>query len=110
MLARQARILCATALGRRPTALPSFGARRLNSTSSGAAGEQKIEDKLRTRFAPSNVQVQDISGGCGTFYAISITSSAFKDLSIVQQHRLVNETLKEDIAGIHGLQLKTIAE
>lgn len=46
-------------------------------------------------------------GGCGSFYAISITSSAFKGLTTVKQHRLVNETLKKEIEGIHGLQVST---
>ncbi|THH08121.1 hypothetical protein EW145_g2906 [Phellinidium pouzarii] len=44
------------------------------------------------------------------FYAISITSKAFKDIPVVKQHRLVNEVLKEEIRGIHGLQLKTQAD
>ena len=48
------------------------------------------------------------AGGCGSFYAISITSNAFKGLTTVKQHRLVNETLKKEIEGIHGLQVSTI--
>lgn len=45
-------------------------------------------------------------GGCGTFYAITIASSSFSGLPIVKQHRLVNDTLKEEISGIHGLQVR----
>lgn len=48
-------------------------------------------------------------GGCGSFYAISITSNAFKGLNTVKQHRLVNETLKKEIEGIHGLQVSDAA-
>jgi stress-induced morphogen len=44
-------------------------------------------------------------GGCGSFYAITIASTAFKGLPIVKQHRLVNDVLKEEIKGIHGLQV-----
>ena len=44
-------------------------------------------------------------GGCGSFYAITIASQAFKGLSIVKQHRLVNDALKKEIEGIHGLQV-----
>lgn len=44
-------------------------------------------------------------GGCGTFYAITIASNAFKDLPTVKQHKLVTETLKSEIEGIHGLQV-----
>lgn len=50
-----------------------------------------------------------VAGGCGTFYAISITSEAFKGLPTVKQHRLVNETLKREIEGIHGLQVRPLA-
>ena len=44
-------------------------------------------------------------GGCGAFYAITIASEAFKGIPVVKQHRLVNEALKKEIAGIHGLQV-----
>jgi acid stress-induced BolA-like protein IbaG/YrbA len=45
-------------------------------------------------------------GGCGTFYAITIASKAFKGIPVVKQHRLVNEVLKKEIEGIHGLQVQ----
>ncbi len=50
------------------------------------------------------------TGGCGAFYSIVISSAEFKGLSTIKAHRLVNEELKTIIKGIHGLQLKTIAE
>lgn len=85
-------------------------------------GEQNIFKKLTDKFSPKDLAVQDVSGeqepmyriymimeyaagGCGTFYAISLSSEAFKGLSTVKQHRLVNETLKKEIEGIHGLQV-----
>lgn len=73
-------------------------------------GEQAVFEKLNARFQPSNLDVEDVSGGCGTFYAISITSLAFKGLPMVKQHKLVTEELKKEIAGFHGLQIKTKAE
>ncbi|KAH9853836.1 bola-like protein [Lenzites betulinus] len=72
-------------------------------------GERVIHEKLTEKFKPSELQVEDVSGGCGTFYQIIIASDEFKGLSLVKQQRLVNQTLKEEIQGIHGLQLKTIA-
>ena len=45
------------------------------------------------------------TGGCGSFYAISISSRAFEGLSMIKQHRLVNDALKQEIQGIHGLQV-----
>jgi stress-induced morphogen len=90
-------------------------------------GEKVIYDKLSERFQPSELLVQDVSGasprlphppnwfpifiysclgGCGTFYAITIASAAFKGIPVVKQHRLVNEVLKKEIEGIHGLQVR----
>ncbi|WVQ71824.1 hypothetical protein IAR50_001366 [Cryptococcus sp. DSM 104548] len=79
-------------------------------TAPAESGEQVIYDKLKAQFPGSRLEVQDVSGGCGSFYAILISSPAFKGLTTVKQHKLVNECLKEDIKGIHGLQLKTIPE
>ena len=88
-------------------------------------GERTIHQKLTEKFAPSELRVEDVSGepsdciyiftsslnklafvgGCGTFYSITIASEQFKGLSLVKQQRLVNQTLKEEIQGIHGLQV-----
>ncbi|CDS02090.1 related to AIM1-cytoplasmic protein involved in mitochondrial function or organization [Sporisorium scitamineum] len=74
------------------------------------AGEQKIREILTAKFKPSVLKVQDVSGGCGSFYAIQLSSKEFKGLSTVKAHRLVNEQLKDVIKDIHGLQLRTVAE
>ncbi|PWN43167.1 bola-like protein, partial [Ceraceosorus guamensis] len=68
-------------------------------------GEKHIYDLLTNRFKPEAIRVQDVSGGCGSFYAITIASREFAGKPTVQAHRLVNETLKEVISGIHGLQV-----
>lgn len=73
-------------------------------------GEQLLNDKLLSQLAGAKVEVQDVSGGCGSFYAISISHPSFKGLSTIKQHRLVNEVLKDEIKVMHGLQLKTSAE
>jgi stress-induced morphogen len=53
--------------------------------------------------------VQDISGGCGSMYAIQIESTKFKGLSVIKQHKMVNEVLKDEIKSWHGVQLRTKA-
>ncbi|KAL1931795.1 hypothetical protein VTP01DRAFT_9939 [Rhizomucor pusillus] len=73
-------------------------------------GEQHIYNKLSEALSPHKLRVVDVSGGCGSMYAIDIASKAFEGASIVKQHRLVNEILKEEIKGMHGLQLKTSAK
>lgn len=47
------------------------------------------------------------SGGCGSFYAISVEHESFKGLTMIKQHRLVNDLLKDDIKDMHGLQVST---
>lgn len=48
-----------------------------------------------------------VAGGCGTFYSISISHASFKGLSTIKQHRVVNELLKEEIKGMHGMQVSS---
>ncbi|KAK7470957.1 hypothetical protein VKT23_002372 [Stygiomarasmius scandens] len=90
----------------------STSARLLNENSTtpthATEGERNIYEKLTEKFTPSHLKVQDVSGGCGTFYAITISSQVFNGLPIVKQHKLVTQTLKQEIEGIHGLQIKTI--
>jgi stress-induced morphogen len=42
-------------------------------------------------------------------YAIEIESSKFKGLTVIKQHKMVNEVLKEEIKSWHGVQLRTRA-
>ncbi|RCH93955.1 hypothetical protein CU097_012506 [Rhizopus azygosporus] len=70
-----------------------------------SAGEKHIYTKLSEALTPHKLQVTDVSGGCGSMYAINIASKKFEGMSIVKQHRMVNEVLKEEIKGMHGLQV-----
>ncbi|KAG8239276.1 hypothetical protein J437_LFUL019032 [Ladona fulva] len=54
--------------------------------------EQLMKEKLRSHFPRAiSVEVVDISGGCGAMYEVVVASPDFKGLSIIKQHRLVNE-------------------
>ena len=64
---------------------------------------------LLSKLNPPSLADKDDTGGCGTFYAISISSSAFKGLTTVKQHRMVTQELKEEVANIHGLQVWRIS-
>ncbi|KAI8814124.1 bola protein [Cladochytrium replicatum] len=70
-------------------------------------GEKRLHEKLVKELKPIRLQVVDVSGGCGSMYAIDIASPSFEGVPTVKQHRMVNEVLKEDIKGMHGLQLRT---
>ncbi|KAG0377531.1 MAG: bola protein [Linnemannia gamsii] len=85
------------------TVVPSTPPASLNE------GEKHLYSKLFEKFQPTKLVVEDISGGCGSMYQVEVVSLAFKDLNMVKQHRLVNETLKEEIKGMHGIRLTTKA-
>ncbi|CAH2274674.1 Hypothetical predicted protein [Pelobates cultripes] len=72
-------------------------------------GEERITDVLRAKFPQATyIHVVDISGGCGSMYEIHIESEEFKSKRPVQQHRMVNDALKEEIKDMHGLRIFTV--
>ncbi|KAH7076171.1 bola protein [Paraphoma chrysanthemicola] len=71
--------------------------------------ELHIFNKIKTELEPVKLEVQDVSGGCGSMYAIEIVSPKFAGLSPLKQTRLVNAVLKEELAVWHGIQLRTKA-
>ncbi|KAH7888060.1 bola protein [Phlebopus sp. FC_14] len=94
-------------LTRRLLASRPLGLRTLSTSASQSTdAEQAIVSKLTERFSPTELAVQDVSGGCGSFFAIKIASEAFKGLPTIKQHKLVTEVLKKEIGGIHGLQVR----
>ncbi|KAL4703129.1 hypothetical protein ACJJTC_000188 [Scirpophaga incertulas] len=71
--------------------------------------EQRLSDTLkRTLPGITYLSVQDISGGCGAMFEISVEAKEFVGLSTVKQHRLVNEALKSEIAEMHGIRIHTV--
>ncbi|KAH9490427.1 BolA-like protein 3 [Bulinus truncatus] len=71
-------------------------------------GEKLVKSKLQEAFPEATeIQVADVSGGCGAMYQIAIESPKFKGVPKVQQHRMVNQALAEEIKNMHGLQLTT---
>jgi stress-induced morphogen len=73
-------------------------------------GEKMIHEKLANTLEASKLSVADISGGCGSMYAIEITSKRFVGLSLLKQHRVVSDLLKDEIKAMHGIQIKTHPE
>ena len=71
-----------------------------------------IEEKLNTRFKPSHLQVINESGnhnvpkGSESHFKVVIVSNEFETQSLVNRHRLINDTLKEELAHhIHALAI-----
>ena len=69
--------------------------------------EAKIRNKLESELEPTELNIYDTSGGCGSFFGIEIKSSQFNGKKTFQQHKMVNKILKEEIATVHGITLKT---
>ncbi|KAH6654880.1 bola protein [Truncatella angustata] len=69
--------------------------------------ESEIWDKLTSEFSPSELVVQDISGGCGSMYGIEIASEKFRGTNMLKQQRMVNSVLGDQLKSWHGVQLRT---
>ncbi|KAI8962402.1 bola-like protein [Daldinia sp. FL1419] len=69
--------------------------------------ESAIWDKLTAEFSPTELMVQDISGGCGSMYGIEIASEKFRGVNMLKQQRMVNAVLGDQMKGWHGVQLRT---
>ncbi|XP_065065389.1 bolA-like protein 3 [Rhopilema esculentum] len=70
-------------------------------------GEKRIEDILKSKLNVEEIMVRDISGGCGSMYEIFVASKDFINKKTVQQHRIVNEILKDEVKQMHGLRILT---
>lgn len=79
-------------------------------------GQQALLKDLQA----SQVNVEDVSGGCGAAYAVYVESPLFKVLSspcclltasqgknMVAQHKMVTSTLREQIKDMHSITIKT---
>ncbi|KAI6247482.1 hypothetical protein HI914_04514 [Erysiphe necator] len=71
------------------------------------AEEKKIYQHLVQELEPTFLDVQDISGGCGSTYAIEIVSYRFSGLTLVKQQKLVYVALRDMIKEWHGVRIKT---
>ena len=75
-----------------------------------AAVYRSIHSKLTESLQPSYLHLEDTSGGCGTFFRLVVASPRFEGVPLVKQHRLVKESIKDDIGAIHGLTIDTMTE
>ena len=75
-----------------------------------------IAQKLKDALSPQHLEVEDVShhhaghagwrDSGGTHFTVTIKAASFAGKSRVQQHRLVNTILSDELAGdIHALEL-----
>ena len=81
--------------------------RRLSSAPEKTETEKVMHAKLVAALEPLNCEVNDVSGGCGSFYNIFVESPKFAGLTTIKQHRLVTEALKVEIKEAHGVTINT---
>ncbi|KAL7943333.1 bola protein [Trichoderma barbatum] len=86
---------------------PSSNAQQEDQDADMSPAESSIAAILASKLNPTSLLVQDISGGCGSMYAIDITSPAFKGLNMLKQQRLVNAALGDLVKEWHGVQIRT---
>lgn len=82
----------------------------LRLSASSVIGAEQIKAKLQqhaTLQPCTMINVKDASGGCGSFFQVEVVSEAFTGKKLVEQHRMVNEALREEIKQIHGLTITT---
>lgn len=73
-----------------------------------AISQQELTQILTQAFPSSNVVITDLAGD-DDHYALEITHSSFNDISLIAQHRLVKEALKDILhRRLHALSIKTI--
>ena len=69
---------------------------------------EEIKATLTQALPVSLVETQDLTGG-GDHWQVIIVSAAFEGKGLIEQHRMVNDALKEPMGDqrIHALSLKT---
>ncbi|XTI86331.1 bola protein [Cenococcum geophilum] len=85
---------------------PTMSARTDDEATQVQVSSGITPDTLRYRLIEkldaTHVQIEDMSGGCGQMFEAIIVSPQFAKKTTLARHRLVNNTLKEEIAAIHA--------
>jgi stress-induced morphogen len=69
----------------------------------------EIENMIKAALPDATIEIKDLAGD-GNHYAATVTSSAFKGKSRVQQHQMVYGALQGRMGGVlHALALTTVA-
>jgi stress-induced morphogen len=70
----------------------------------------EIKQTLAKALPISLIETQDLTGG-GDHWQLIIVSPAFEGKGLLEQHRMVNDALKEPMSDqrIHALALKTFS-
>eukprot|EP00053_Salpingoeca_punica_P025081 m.15804 g.15804 ORF g.15804 m.15804 type:complete len:95 (+) comp7471_c0_seq1:107-391(+) len=74
----------------------------------GEISAESLAKKLREELAAVHVDIVDTSANrCGNAFEATIVSPMFEGKPLLARHRLVNDTLKAELAKIHAFSQKT---
>jgi len=70
-------------------------------------GEDELRNAVRQRLPNAIVEVRDVTG-LGDKFEVRVTSGLFVGKTLLEQHRMVMESLSDDLAGsVHAVAIKT---
>ncbi|XP_071952823.1 DNA-binding transcriptional regulator BolA-like [Antedon mediterranea] len=100
----------------RTTRLLLFNPNSAKFSNASGVVEKTIINKLVHHLQPSVLDVSNesymhnVPHGSETHFKVVIVSEKFKDKKLVQCHRLVNDTLKEELSGhVHALSIQAFS-
>ncbi|GBG75295.1 hypothetical protein CBR_g19927 [Chara braunii] len=73
-----------------------------------AVSKEQVESVLKEKLQPTNLVVEDTSGGCGASFDVKIASPLFAGKRVLERHRMVNSALTEELKSIHALTIKPV--
>ncbi|OSX80180.1 hypothetical protein BU14_0057s0001 [Porphyra umbilicalis] len=76
----------------------------MSATAAPTVTVAAVEDLLLTSaLAPTQVEVKDVSGGCGTSFKLNVVSTAFEGQRLLARQRLVYDALATVMPSIHAV-------
>ena len=73
-----------------------------------------IEQKLEQSFSPEFLEVvnesfmHNVPEGSESHFKVTVVSVEFTDKRLIARHRLINQTLAEELDSIHALAIHTL--
>ncbi|KAG2300705.1 hypothetical protein Bca52824_037177 [Brassica carinata] len=52
--------------------------------------KEQVEASLTSKLKPIHLEVNDISGGCGSSFEVEVVSEQFEGKRLLERHRMVN--------------------
>jgi stress-induced morphogen len=69
--------------------------------------EKDLYNMISEAFPKAEIKIKDLAGD-GDHYAVEIICPSFAGKSLVAQHKMVNQALKDILGGqLHALSIKT---